>query len=726
MSLFSITCLVGFIAPLTAALLLILKGRDREYCILLGLAFVASSAWSAGAYMFSITFSEETALFWTKIAHVGVILSPAFYFHFVCRWTERYTKGLIFFVYFLAAFFLGCNFFYKNFISIKFSFNQFYFFNYDISINPLYFIFYVIFYWLILFYALFLLVKFFQNSVGGKRNQIKYIIISSLIAWLGPEGMFLYGIFKMPLYPYSNIFISINPLIFTYAILKYRLLDIRVFISRAVAFLISYPIFLGIPFFFAYRMYPFLYPAMGINWWLAPSGLIVFFASMAPLAYGQIRSRMENKLLAEQKRYQNLLLQAAKGMATEHNLKKLAKLIAYIVKRAVKIDFAAIFLDEKKDGNYTLKAIRDSGRNLYKDTTFSKNDPFVAYAKKIENPFLYEEMPQAVKASLGMPPQVSLIVPSGVEGNLLGFVLLGEKLNRQAYTEEDMGVFKILSHQAALAVENCLFLEEFKQAQEKIFTAEKLASIGGMADGVAHQIKNRLNQFSVASGELKYEITDFMKKNSKTMAGHPECKKSFKYMLEIADSLIGNVKKTDGIVKGILNFARVEEKETFFSKFSLNEIIKLSNELLCVKHEISQVPLKVEVGARDSIFGVKSQIMEVIYNLLDNGFEAIDEKKAIFRNQGKPEFQEQLGIKLINTRLYYHIEVSDNGIGVEQADSPKLFAPFFTTKSSHKSGTGIGLYVVRRMVEENHKGKIWFVSKHMEGTTFHIDLPKKH
>ena len=125
-----------------------------------------------------------------------------------------------------------------------------------------------------------------------------------------------------------------------------------------------------------------------------------------------------------------------------------------------------------------------------------------------------------------------------IEENLLGFVVLGEKNNHEPYSEDDINVFKILTNQAAMSIENCLFFEEFKNAQEKIFTAEKLASIGGMADGVAHQIKNRLNHFSIASGELKCEIEDFRAKHKDFVEQNPDLEKTFKYSIEIADSLI--------------------------------------------------------------------------------------------------------------------------------------------------------------------------------------------
>ncbi|MBU4346270.1 MAG: HAMP domain-containing histidine kinase, partial [Candidatus Omnitrophica bacterium] len=70
------------------------------------------------------------------------------------------------------------------------------------------------------------------------------------------------------------------------------------------------------------------------------------------------------------------------------------------------------------------------------------------------------------------------------------------------------------------------------------------------------------------------------------------------------------------------------------------------------------------------------------------------------------------------------IAVKDNGMGIKDNDSKKLFTPFFTTKVSSRRSTGLGLYVIRRLIEEAHKGKIRFESEHKRGTTFVIELPR--
>jgi len=719
LNIFSFEGLLLFIVSSCLAFIIFKNTKTKVHRIW-GMFNIAVAIWALAAFFIGRCTTKADAIFWWRISHLGITFIPIFLFHVIYLLCNLRNKRFLIFTYTQGIFFVVLSLSgTKLFISdTRFAFSSFYY----AVLGNLYHFSLVIWLFLVVYshYKLFLL---YRNSQGALKNQVIYLLIGFVCGFSGGATNFLPA-YKIDIYPYGNFGICLYCVIATYAILRYRLMDIRVFISRALAFLISYTFLLGIPFFFAYRMYPVLYPIWGKHWWLAPVGLMTFFATLAPLAYDQIRRGVEERFLADQKRYQKLLLQAASGMAREHNLSRLSKLIVYIVKRIVKIEFAAIFLDDKEHKTYRLKAVRDSGVSGY-TLEFSYDSEFIKLLKTNKEPYLYEELPVNVQSSLTFPKHASLIIPSLIEENLLGFIILGEKNNKESYSEDDINVFKILTNQTAMSIENCLFFDEFKNAQEKIFTAEKLASIGGMADGVAHQIKNRLNHFSIASGELKCEIEDFRAKHKEFVAQNPDLEKTFKYSIEIADSLIKNVKMTDGIVRGILTYARVEEKETFFSHFSVKEIIEAALELLKIKHELQEFPLEVNLDNCDMIYGVKAQILESIYNILDNSYEASLDKKHHLSKEEKENFTPLIKLKLTEGSNNYRIEISDNGSGIKDEAKSKIFAPFFTTKSSYKSGTGIGMYVVRRIVEENHKGRIWFESAHMQGTKFVIELPKK-
>ncbi|MCX5699180.1 MAG: ATP-binding protein [Candidatus Omnitrophica bacterium] len=651
------------------------------------------------------------ALFWWRLTHVGIIFIPVLFLHFVYVFLKKEEKRPIILSYLMGILFLCLNFTSLFIKKVEQVFNSFY---YD-GRPPT--VLYTIFVLLWIFAAIFThyqLFKGFRKESGIRRDQIKYFFLATIIGYGGGTTSFL-PVFGFNIYPLGNFTVCLYPLIMSYAILKYRLMDIRVAFTRAGIFLAVYTVVLGIPFIVLHRT--------GSG--LLATSLAVVFATMGPLIYRFLQMKAEAVILEQQLRYQRILLQAANGMAIEHDLVKLSKLIVYILKSAIRLNFTAIFILDKESKLYQLESIRGQSTLGEPIRSFNAEHSFIGYLKENREPFILEEAPMQVRSSPDIIFKSRVVIPAFIGDELLGFVLLGEKTNTQSYTEEDINVFKILARQAALAIENCIFFEETKDSQERMFAAEKLASIGGMADGVAHQIKNRLNQFSMASGELKNEIEDFSAKYPELIQKDPELKKTFDYLAKIARSLIENVKRTDGIIKGILDFAKVEKKENFFTAFSLKEATDLSYNLLMIKHEIAQLPITINLGTDDIIYGIKSQIIEAVYNMLDNAYEATKEMQVQLSQQDQESFLPRVVLNLTHTQDRYVIKISDNGIGIKEEDKHKIFAPFFTTKSSYKSGSGIGAYVVKRIIEENHKGKIRFVSAYLKGTDFFIELPKR-
>ena len=455
------------------------------------------------------------------------------------------------------------------------------------------------------------------------------------------------------------------------------------------------------------------------------SNFITFMLTISfYIIYKKIISKTENLLFSQNKHYQTLLIHAASGMAKEHNIDRLLKLISMVLLKTVKVSFVAVFLENKNKECFEIKILRAyHHKNNELMFSYEYNHPFINFIKHKEDPFLFDEMPQFIAHSVVLPFRPALIIPSFYD-EVKGFMVIGEKNNKDIFTKEDISIFKMLARQTSLAMENCLFFDEYKQAQEKIFAAEKLASIGGLAEGVAHQIRNRLNQFSLISGELKFEVKDFEENNEKLMNENKNLQHTFGYIDELSDSLKSNITKTDEVIRGILDFAKMKAKHRMFETFAFKEIVDLAYEMLKVKHHLpDKLIISKNFKDTDTILGVKSQLMEGIYNIIDNAFEATEEKKNLLKNEEQMKYIPQIDISLTYKNDKSIIKISDNGIGIKEENNSKIFIPFFTTKSSSKSGTGIGMYIVRRMIVENHKGKIWFESKYMVGTDIIIELP---
>ncbi|MHB9154599.1 MAG: ATP-binding protein [Endomicrobiales bacterium] len=706
-----------FACSLSCALFILLVPPRNALKTIWSLMSFSTCLWGIGLFFAFNSTDQAFSLFWGRFLNTIAILIPLFFIHFVFLFIGEIEKRKkeLYLYYSLITLFLAViisfpDFFVKS-VSTKFGFQ------YYPDPGVLYYLFPVLFAFLIV-YGIQLLYKEFGRSSEIRKNQIKYLLIGMTIGFSGGATTF-FMVFDINVFPFGASLVTFYVFTVSYAILKYRLLEINVAITRASIFIMVYLFSLGIPFLIGYQLRAI--PAM----WFIPVIIAMMLSFLGPLMYHFLRVKADSILLGEQQHYQKILLQASEEMVREHNLDRLMKLIIYLIKRAVRIEFAAAFLDAPEEGGYKLKAIRD-GRIRYADEVFFPYEhPFIVYIRNQTQPFSFEEMPPEVCSAVKLNLPLQLIVPSFVDTKLPGFLVLGSKLNENMYTQDDINVLATLSNQFALAIENCLFVQDFKKSQERLFAAEKLASIGGMAEGIAHQIKNRLSQFSINSQVLELKLERFAGNNAEITDKYPQIKELFKDLSNISKSVKTNVDRTTEIIKGIMNYSNIGIKEQEYSTFALSEIISPSVELLKIKHKLSEFPIKIEIeGDNGQLKGIKSLLMESLYNLLDNAYEAIKEKSECLRLQNDIEhYSPEIIVRLKSAGDSKKIEIRDNGIGIKKENIQKIFAPFYSTKSTNKSGSGIGMYIVKRMIEEIHRGKIGFESEYNAGTVIYIELP---
>lgn len=668
--------------------------------------------WLISYALMNSTSNERTAYFLAHLGFIGIILIPFFATYFLFNFINLKTNKLVkILTLSITLLFIVLTIF-SNVIISTIEANQWG--NYPLA-GKFHFIF--IFYSIFLFiYSVYVAYNYIQSDeiTAIQKQRIIYLILVYgvyLILFIF-DNLFFYNIFSFePIFYLTTMFFMIAT---TIIISSYNFTNIKIASIKILIFL--FMLFLVL----ILSNYILIYSTN-----IHVSNFITFMLTIGFfLVYKKVISKAEDLLFSQSKHYQNLLIHAASGMAKEHNIDRLLKLISMVLLKTIKVSFVAIFLENKNKECYEIKSIR-SYQHQSNELMFSYDydHPFINFIKHKEDPFLFDEMPQFIARSVILPFRPALIIPSFYDG-VKGFMVIGEKNNNDIFTKEDMTIFKMLARQTSLAMENCLFFDEYKQAQEKIFAAEKLASIGGLAEGVAHQIRNRLNQFSLISGELKFEIKDFEENNEDFFNASKQLQDTFKYIDELAESLKSNIVKTDEVIRGILDFAKMKAKHRMFETFSFKEVVDLAYEMLKVKHHLpDKLTIVKNFRDTDTILGVKSQMTEVIYNLVDNAFEAIEEKYKNLKNDEQLKFNPSINISLTQKSNKTIIKISDNGIGIKEEQTSKIFIPFFTTKASCKSGTGIGMYIVKRMIEENHKGKIWFESKYMIGTDITIELP---
>ena len=266
-------------------------------------------------------------------------------------------------------------------------------------------------------------------------------------------------------------------------------------------------------------------------------------------------------------------------------------------------------------------------------------------------------------------------------------------------------------------VENTL--TDLKAAQTKLIQSEKMASLGELTAGIAHEIQNPLNfvnNFSEVNQEMIDELADELK------AGNIE--EALAIAADIKDNeqkINHHGKRADGIVKGMLQHSRTGggEKQPTNINALADEFMRLSYHGLRAKDKVFNAELVTHFDPdlpKASVIG--QDIGRVLLNLFNNAFYAVNQKKKALNGEYKPE----VTVTTLTENGQVVIKVKDNGVGMPEHIKEKIMQPFFTTKPTGE-GTGLGLSLTYDMVVKGHGGSIQVNSTEGEGSEFIIALP---
>jgi len=720
-NIYTITAWLTTITASYVGILVYLKNLKREINKRWAFMSLSIAVWSLFLGLLFNSKDAKAGLIYSQILMIGANLIPITFYHFVLALLEQQKdkkqKRLLLIGYLITLFLLLVNFtslFIKD-VDYKILVRCFY-----PNAGP-FFILYILLYFGFSGYACFLMYTATKTSRGFRRNQIRYVMIASIVGFLGGATTFpLWYQIQIP--PFGSHFVWLYALTITIAILRYRLMDIRVAITRAGVFIVVYTLVLGLPFALANYFKNWLVEFFGANWWMSPLVLMAGLATVGPFIYIYVNRKAEEKLLREQKQYQNILKEASMGMTRIRDLRRLLDLITHIVTKTVKISYAAIYLYNNQTDEYVLQVMRDKGRTPVLKLT--SDNPLIAWITVKREPLIYEEVKRQMEDTRDETYKhleknmclltASVIIPSFLENRFMGFFVLGDKISGQIYTPDDLNVFEVLASQAALAIENAQFYEETQKMQEQIAQAEKMATIGTMADGLSHQINNRFYALSLITGDTidTIKLTD-------TSKCTPEVKEMLDSINHALERIQVNVMQGGEVVKGILKYSRKGDES--FGALNLDQILDGTLEMVQYKVKLSEIDI-VRNYSKDTprIKGNLVQLQEAFFNFIDNAYDAIVERRTTLKEDG---YRGRITVSAQQKDSVLGIVVEDNGMGIKDDNLNKIFTPFFTTKTSARRGTGLGLYVIRRIITDIHKGKIALESSYGFGTRFILELP---
>lgn len=262
-------------------------------------------------------------------------------------------------------------------------------------------------------------------------------------------------------------------------------------------------------------------------------------------------------------------------------------------------------------------------------------------------------------------------------------------------------------------------LEELKATQQQLIQSEKMASLGELTAGIAHEIQNPLNfvnNFSEVSSELIDEMAEQLKN------GNTEDAQAIAAEIKMSLEKINfHGKRADGIVKSMLQHSRTStgKKEATDINALADEYLRLAYHGMRARDKSFNAAMKTDFDESIGLVKIISQdIGRVVLNLITNAFYAVNEKKK----QNPNGYEPTVTVSTKKTGDKVEIIVKDNGTGIPQKALDKIFQPFFTTKPTGQ-GTGLGLSLSYDIVTKSHGGEIKVETRDGEYTCFSIILP---
>ena len=687
-----VTSAINCLASLVLALMVYWKKpRSRANLAFCWFA-VTAVLWSGFYFAWQVAENADTALQYTRVLSAGAILIPIAYFHFALRLLGEEHRLSLRLGYVLSALFAGFSLVTPLVVAgveprLGFPF-------WPVP-GPLYSA-YLVFFAFYLIATLRMFVRGYRAADGLRRNQLRLVTLGTAAGFVGGATNFLlwYGI---PIPPVGNGLVAVYVVAVGYAIIRFRLMDYDLLAVRVVAYAALVALFALVP--------PLILRGFSALLLITPDQAAyvpVFFASFLTLGVfvwtlSGLRRRMdsflEERVLGNRLPNREMLRRLAARLSSAQGEAELFRDAVAGIGEALDAVDIKLYTRTEFEADYHCRTTTAAH--------FPESSPLARMLLETRRSVLIDEQAHGPAEEqrdffreLRSRQGLELAVPVFGDSFFYGFLTLGPRRGHALYTDADVSLLEAIGLQIGLNL-------RARQLERRTSQTEKLISLGTLAAGLAHELRNPLTSIQTFSALLKERHPD------------PEALHEFSHVVQ------RDVQRIASIVENVSAFA--ESNKVEMAPVSLAEVLRAVGEI--VRSELQRTGVRLVLPTGDSprsVTGNHSQLLQVFINLVQNALQAMEGRSGSCIPIGFEERRSE------DVEPMLCVTVADNGPGIDAAVLPYIFEPFTTTKATGerrgKHGMGLGLAIVKRIIQYHH-GEIHVESQPGHGTTFKVYLP---
>jgi signal transduction histidine kinase len=676
--------------------------RHRRHYTFAGVS-LALAVWNIGVFGLRSADDADTALLWEYVVHVGVIPLPAVFYHYVLAFLEvRRQRASLVIAYGIAGalllvspttlFIAGVSTTYWGYVPRS---------------GPLYAPFFLYFQ-TYLALGLWQLARAHRTLVSSFRlNRTRLVIFGVVVSLAGGVIDFLRFILGLErLYPLGIPSNAVFAMALGIAIVRYRLWDVGLVAKRVLLYALV-----------ALALAPvtvtaqYVVARVGAGTGLLPSTtggavLVVVFAAALPFLR-RAEAAIEQVIFAREHGVREALTTLSSDLAAILDVEQLGRALTDGLVRRVPVLHATVYVRDAQDATRFTRSAQSLSRSLEVPAPGEGaiEPKLVHWLTLTGQPLTVEEIAERALTDDSVcglvmefeAARVAVLVPLFLDGELTAVLAVGEKVSAQVFEPPEIRLLDELMAHTAVALKNARLyrdvqsqMDALQRTQQQLVQSTKLAAIGELAAGVAHELNNPLTVILGHAQMLR------MKNDPASSLGQR--------LEKIEDEAL----RASKITRGLLDFSR--RREPKHEPVSVNALVPRALDLIHSKLRGRTIAVHTDLAEEAPvILGDADQLTQVLINLTSNAIDAMGEA----------------GTLTVTTSAYedgVDIVVTDTGHGMDAEQASRIFEPFYTTKAEGK-GTGLGLSVTLGILK-SHGGTVAVDSEPDRGTTMRVRLPR--